>query len=148
MRDNTLNSYGKILEEYFTGEQSIAAKMLNHGYLTKPAKTAGYAGKDYLTDQSLYVHIVNGVFAVTRLLDYLARTGLYQLTEAEFRTALAMYTRPDLHKVPEAERGKRGEFDVSLDAFRKEGEALGLFDFADISPEQMRLGMMHLNKKL
>ena len=143
-----MNVYRAVLEEYFTGEQSIAAKMLDRGYLTKPAKTAGFAGKEYLTDQSLYVHIVNGVFAVTRLLDYLARTGLYQLTEAEFRTALAMYTIHDLHKVPEAERGKRGEFDVSLDAFREEGEALGLFDFADVSPEQMRLGMMHLNKKM
>src|SRR6266516_8003178 len=123
-----VNQYNVVLEEYFDGEQSIAAKMLNLGYLTKPAKTAGYGGKDYLTDQSLYVHIVNGVFAITRLLNYLARTGLYQLTEAEFRTALAMYTIHDLHKVPQAERGKRGEFDIPLDAFREEGKALGLFD--------------------
>jgi hypothetical protein len=144
----TLNPYSKVLEDYFTGEQSIAAKMLNRGYLTKPAKTAGFAGKEYLTDQSLYVHIVNGVFAVTRLLDYLARTGLYQITEAEFRTVLAIFTDHDLHKIPEAKHGKRGEFDIPLDAFREEGEALGLFNFADVSPEQMRLGMMHLNKKM
>src|SRR5260370_24738158 len=129
MIDTILNPYNKVLEEYFTGEQSIAAKMLNRSYLTKPAKTAGFAGKEYLKDQSLYVHIVNGVFAVTRLLDYLARTGLYQLTETEFRTVLAMYTIHDIHKIPEAERANRVEFDVSLDTFREEGKILGLFDF-------------------
>jgi hypothetical protein len=148
MISTTLNPYSKVLEEYFTGEQSIAAKMLNQGYLTKPAKTAGYAGKDYLTDQSLYVHIVNGIFAITRLLDYLAKAGLYQLTEAEFRAVLAIFTNHDLHKIPEVKHDKRGEFDIPLQAFREEGEALGLFDFADVSPEQMRLGMMHLNKKM
>lgn len=144
----TLSPYSKVLEEYFNGEQSIAAKMLNRGYLTKPAKTAGYAGKDYLTDQSLYVHIVNGVFAVSRLLDYLAKAGLYQLTGEEFRTILAIFTNHDMHKIPEVVHGKRGEFDIPLEPFREEGEALGLFDFADVSPEQMRLGMMHLNKMM
>jgi hypothetical protein len=52
MIDTTLNPYSKVLAEYFTGEQSIAAKLLNRGYLTTPAKTAGFAGKEYLTDQS------------------------------------------------------------------------------------------------
>lgn len=144
----TTNAYSEVLNEYFNGEQSIAARMLNRGYLMKPAKTAGYAGKDSLADQSLYVHIVNGVFAVTRLLGYFAQKGLYQLTQAEFRTALAMYTIHDLHKIPEIEHGGRGEFDIPLDAFSEEGKVLGLFDFSDISPEQMRLGMMHLNKKM
>jgi hypothetical protein len=37
MIDTTLNPYSKVLAEYFTGEQSIAAKMLNRGYLTTPA---------------------------------------------------------------------------------------------------------------
>ena len=148
MIGTTFNPFTRVLEEYFTGEQSIAAKMLNRGYLTKPAKTAGFAGKDYLTDQSLYVHIVNGVFAITRLLDYLAKRDLYQITEAEFRAVLAIFTNHDLHKIPEVERDRRGEFDIPLQAFREEGEALGLFDFADVSPEQMRLGMMHLNKKM
>src|SRR5690349_13846996 len=112
MMSSTMNPYSEVLKEYFTGEQSIAAKMLNCGYLTKPAKTAGYAGKDYLTDQSLYVHIVNGVFAITRLLDYLARAGLYQLSEAEFRAILAIFTVHDLHKIPEVKHDKRGEFDI------------------------------------
>jgi hypothetical protein len=40
---------------------------------------------------------VNGVFAVTQLLDYLARTGLYQLTEAEFRTALGATAHDEAH---------------------------------------------------
>lgn len=142
------NPYHGVLKEYFDGEQSVAAKMLNLGYLTRPAKTAGFAGKEHLTDQSMYVHIVNGVFAVTRLLNYLANTSPYQLTEAEYRTILAIYTVHDLHKDPNAERGNRGEFDVTFNAFRKEGEALGLFDFAEVSVEQMRLGMMHLNKRM
>ncbi len=146
MLDNS--PYNTVLQEYFDGEQSIAARMLNLGYLTRPAKTAGFAGKDHLTDQSMYVHIVNGVFAVTRLLNYLANTSSYQLTEAEYRTVLAIYTIHDLHKNPNVERGDRGEFDVTLNAFREEAEALGLFDFAEVSVEQMRLGMMHLNKKM
>ncbi len=61
---------------------------------------------------------------------------------------LAIYTVHDLHKDPDAERGDRGEFDVALNEFREEAEALGLFDFADVTVEQMRLGMMHLNKKM
>lgn len=148
MINTSPSPYNSVVEEYFDGEQSIAARMLNLGYLTRPAKTAGFAGKEYLTDQSMYVHIVNGVFGVTRLLSYLASTSTFQLTEAEYRTVLAIYTTHDLHKDPNAERGPRGEFDVTLNAFCKEGEALGLFDFAEVSVEQMRLGMMHLNKKM
>ena len=123
MVDNS--PYNTVLQKYFDGEQSIAASMLNLGYLTRPAKTAGFAGKEHLTDQSMYVHIVNGVFAVTRLLNYLSNTSSYQLTEAEYRTVLAIYTIHDLHKDPSAECGSRGEFDVTLNAFRKEAEALG-----------------------
>src|SRR5436305_1758554 len=112
-----LGPYSAILQEYFNGENSIAAKMLNRGYLTKPAKTAGFEGKrgkDYFTDQSLYVHLVNGVFAVTRLLSYLAQAGLYQLMEKEYRTVLAIYTMHDLHKDPSVERGSSREFDINL----------------------------------
>ncbi len=148
---NDFGPYSTVLQEYFSGEQAIAARMLNLGYLTKPAKTAGYEGrrgKDYHIDQSLYVHIVNGVFAVTRLLNYLAREAVYQLTEEQYRTVLAIYTIHDLHKDPEAERGSRGEFDITLDAVRQEAEALRLFNFAEVSVEQLRLGIMHLNKKM
>jgi hypothetical protein len=142
------NSYSAVLQTYFDGKDSVAAKMLNQGYLTKPAKTAGFGGKEYLTDQSLYVHIVNGVFAVTRLLDYLAREGLYQLTEEEYRAVIAIYSIHDLHKDPSAERGGRREFDITLNAVFKEAEALGLLHFAEVSVVQMRIGMMHLNKKM
>ncbi len=144
----TNNPYSAVLKEYVEGKDSIAARMLNRGYLTRPAKTAGFAGKNDKIDQSLYVHIMNGVFGITRLLGYLARTSSYQLSEAEYRAVLAIFTCHDLHKNPDVERGGRGEFDIPLEAFREEGEALGLFDFANISVEQMRLGMMHLNKKM
>ncbi len=143
--------YGSVLRDYFDREDSIANRMLNRGYLTKPAKSAGFEGKhskDYHIDQSLYIHIVNGVFAITRLLGYVARTSPFQLTEEEFRTILAIFTLHDIHKDPTASRGSEKEFDVNLEAFHKEGEALGLFDFANVSLEQMRLGMMHLNKRM
>ena len=143
--------YNPVLQEYFDGEQSIAARMLDRGYLTKPAKTAGYEGrrgKDYHVDQSLYVHIVNGVFAITRLLNYLAREGLFQLTEEEYRTLLAIYTLHDLHKDIDVARGSRGEFDVTLDAVFEEATALSLFDFTNVSVAQLRLGIMHLNKSM
>lgn len=145
------NIYSSVLQDYFDSEDSIADRMLNRGYLTKPAKTAGFVGKhdkDYHIDQSLYIHIVNGVFAITRLLGYVARTSPFQLSEQDFRTVLAIFTLHDIHKDPEAARGSEKEFDVNLEAFRVEGEALGLFDFANVSVEQMRLGMMHLNKKM
>jgi len=125
--------------------------MLNRGYLTKPAKTAGFVGKHdkgYHIDQSLYIHIINGVFAIARLLGYIARTSPFQLSEEDFRTVLAIFTVHDIHKDPDASRGSEKEFDVNLEAFREEGEALGLFDFANVTVEQMRLGMMHLNKKM
>src|SRR6266566_9330199 len=143
--------YSAILQDYFDREDSIADRMLNRGYLTKPAKTAGFVGKhdrDYHIDQSLYIHIVNGVFAIARLLGYIARTSPFQLSEEDFRTVLAIFTLHDIHKDPNASRGSVKEFDVNLEAFREEGEALGLFDFANVSVEQMRLGMMHLNKKM
>jgi hypothetical protein len=148
---SNVDSYNPVLQEYFDGEQSIAARMLDRGYLTKPAKTAGYEGrrgKDYHVDQSLYVHIVNGVFAITRLLNYLAREGLFQLTEEEYRTLLAIYTLHDLHKDIDVTRGSRGEFDVTLDAVFKEATALSLFDFTNVSVAQLRLGIMHLNKSM
>jgi CRISPR type I-D-associated protein Csc3/Cas10d len=145
------NIYSSVLRDYFDHEDSIADRMLNRGYLTKPAKSAGFVGKhdkDYHIDQSLYIHIVNGVFAITRLLEYIARTSPFQLGEEDFRTVLSIFTLHDIHKDPEASRGSKKEFDVNLDAFRTEGEALGLFDFANVSVEQMRLGMMHLNKRM
>src|SRR5258708_38700250 len=97
---NDINPYSTVPQEYFDGEHSIAANMLNRGYLTKPEKTAGYEvrrAQDYHIDQSHYVHIVNGVFAVTRLLGYLAREGRYHLSEEAYRTVLATTTIQHLH---------------------------------------------------
>src|SRR5258706_1105035 len=101
--------------------------MLNRGYLRKPAKSAGFVGKhdkDYHIDQSLYIHIVNGVFAIARLLEYIARTSPFQLSEEDFRTVIAIFTLHDIHKDPAASRGSKKEFDVNLDTFWAEGEAL------------------------
>src|SRR2546421_935420 len=146
-----INICSPVLRDYFDRENSIADRMLNRGYLTKPAKSADFEGKhdkDYHIDQSLYIHIVNGVFAITRLLGYIAQTSPFKLPEEEFRTVLAIFTMHDIHKDPAASRGSAKEFDVNLEAFREEGEALGLFDFANVSVEQMRLGMMHLNNRM
>jgi hypothetical protein len=146
-----VTQYNAVLKEYFDGENSIADKMLNIGYLNKPAKSAGFEGKhskDYHIDQSLYTHLVNGIFAITRLLGYITHTSPFQLTEEDFRTVLAIFTMHDIHKIPTASRGSEKEFDVNLEAFQEEGEALGLFDFARVTVEQMRPGMMHLNKKM
>jgi len=49
-----VDSYNMVLKEYFDGEHSVAANMLNRGCLTRAAKTAGYAGKEKLIDQSMY----------------------------------------------------------------------------------------------
>lgn len=143
--------YKTVLQEFFQGADSVVARMLNLGYLTKPAKTAGHVsrrGSEYLIDQSMYTHIVNGVFGITRLLMYLASEGLYKLTEEEYRTMLAMYINHDLHKDRVIEHSKYGEFDITLASFEQEGELLGLFDFAPVIAEQMRVGMMHLDKKM
>jgi len=137
--------YGRVLQEYL--ESGVLKRMLDEGYATLAAKSAGYPGArgpGYHIDQSHRTHILNGLFAITRLTEYLARHELFALDEVEFRRLLVLYTTHDTHKLPSAEKHGRGEFDVDLSDVWARAERLGVTNFADTTPEEHRLAMVHL----
>lgn len=134
-----------ILREYLSDEAEIVGRMIDRGFASMAAKSAGYEGRrpGGFVDQSMLVHVLNGVFAITRLVTYLQREGVYELDETSFRRALALYTTHDLHKVSDLDKGNRGEFDLPLAAVDKEMRALGIAGFASTTPEEHRLAMVH-----
>lgn len=78
--------YRGILRDYL--DRHAMPAMLAQGGATKAAKTPDYAEAQragYHIEQPLRTHIVNGLFAITRVLEYLDAQGYYHLREAEFK---------------------------------------------------------------
>jgi hypothetical protein len=136
------------LETYLGGENGVVRRMIDRGYALKAAKSEGYEhgrhAADYYVEQSIRTHVLNGLFAITRLLAYLEREDIYHLDEADLARLLALFTTHDLHKDEDVSKGKRGEFDISLEDMAVEVEALGIPDFTDTTPVQHRWAMVHL----
>lgn len=141
-----MTNYIDILTEFL--EQGVLSKLIEHGYALTPAKSAGYLeGKrdsTFFIDMSLRTHIVNGLFAVSRLLTYLSQVNIYQMNEEDFRRLLAYFTTHDFHKDISANKDKRGEFDISLDQIQRHIEVLGISDFVDTNAAEHRVTMIHL----
>ncbi|MCX8066812.1 MAG: type I-D CRISPR-associated protein Cas10d/Csc3 [Anaerolineae bacterium] len=110
--------------------ETVVPAMLRRGYHLILVK----GGPEYphLSEQSHFTHIVNGVFALARLLQFLAVQGLSipHLDGTTLRKALALYTVHEVHKDREVERGGLSEFDIPLERVREEYKALGLEAFA------------------
>ncbi|MCS6859650.1 MAG: type I-D CRISPR-associated protein Cas10d/Csc3 [Abditibacteriales bacterium] len=138
----------RTLKDILTNFLSIALpRMLDRGYALKPAKSEGYEhGRHeaaYYVDQSIRTHVLNGLFAVTRLLGYLTREGIATLSDSDFRRLLALFATHDLHKDEGVEKGARGEFDIALPDIEEEMRALGIPDFVATTPAEHRLAMIH-----
>ncbi|HKZ79719.1 MAG TPA: type I-D CRISPR-associated protein Cas10d/Csc3 [Anaerolineae bacterium] len=138
-------AYNDLLTEYL--ETGILGRMVAHGYALYPAKSAGYEGRrgiDYHVDMSIRTHIINGLFPVTRLLDYLAINGIYTMPENDFRRLLVFFTTHDFHKDPDVQDLKeRGEFDVPLAQVEEEMLALEISNFVTTTPVEHRVTMVH-----
>lgn len=141
-----MTDYIRILTEFL--DNGILTKLIQQGYALSPAKSAGYTeGKrdgNYFIDMSLRTHIVNGLFAVTRLLTYLDQVNIYHMRDEDYRRLLAYFTTHDFHKDSKAEKGQRGEFDISLEQIEQHLQALGIPDFVRTLPAEHRVTMIHL----
>jgi hypothetical protein len=138
----------RTLKDILTEFLDIALpRMLDRGYALKPAKSEGYEhGRHeaaYYVDQSIRTHVLNGLFAVTRLMGYLAREGITTLSDTYCRRLLALFATHDLHKDEEVEKGTRGEFDIALSEIEEEMRALSIQEFVTTTPAEHRLAMIH-----
>lgn len=116
----------ETLQDYL---DQVLPAMYRRGYHLRLAK----GGPDYqhLPEQSLLVHVLNGVFGLVRLLGWLEEAGipLPGLDEAMLRRVLALYTVHDVHKLGDFERLGASEFSIPLTRLAEEWEALGLGAF-------------------
>ncbi|MBT9258871.1 MAG: type I-D CRISPR-associated protein Cas10d/Csc3 [Clostridiales bacterium] len=122
-----MTRFAETLQDYLN---QVLPAMYRRGYHLRLAK----GGPDYphLPEQSLLVHVLNGVFGLVRLLDWLeeVRIPLPGLDEAMLRRVLALYTVHDVHKLGDFERLGPSEFSIPRTRLAEEWEALGLGSFA------------------
>ncbi|MFN4073587.1 MAG: type I-D CRISPR-associated protein Cas10d/Csc3 [Thermus sp.] len=136
---------GKDLDEILSDYVAeVVPAMLRRGYHLKLAK----GGPEYpnLPEQSLFTHIVNGVFALVQLLKFAVdqRVDIRRLKAENLRRALAMYTVHDFHKDPEAKRLEGSEFAIPLEQLEEEYKALGLEKFAgNLNSHLLRAANVH-----
>src|SRR6185312_12525629 len=95
--------------------------MLELGWTSKAAKSYGWhraqRGPEYHVDQPLRTHILNGLYAATRVFEYLDANGYYRISEKNFRRFLMLYTWHDAYKDGDlaSTRTDRSDFSISLD---------------------------------
>ncbi|RME81351.1 MAG: type I-D CRISPR-associated protein Cas10d/Csc3, partial [Caldilineae bacterium] len=138
LNQDTLRS---MVEEYI---ETVVPAMLEEGYHLILVK----GGPDYphLPEQSHFAHIVNGVFGLIRLVDFLLTNRLHipHLTEDTLRKALALFTVHEVHKAPDLERLGTSEFSIPLPRLRAEYERLRLARFAgQIDDHLLRAANVH-----
>src|SRR5579875_3140200 len=109
-----------LLLREFARDYAIPA-MLRQGWAYKPAKS--YASKqaqrpEYHIDQPLRTHILNGLYAVTRVIEYLDQNGYVHMSEQDFKRLLVLYTFHDAYKDRALAHARIGtsDFAISLDA--------------------------------
>ena len=108
--------YHNILRDYLR-DYAIPA-MLEQGWAFKPAKLYGWQyaqrGPEYHVDQPLRTHIINGLYALTRALEYLKNKEYYHISETEFKRTLVLYTMHDAYKDFEIASSRMGRSDFSI----------------------------------
>lgn len=132
-----------VLEEY---TRHVIPRLLERGYHLVLAK--GGPEFQHLAEQSLFAHLINGVFSLARLLEFTIeqQISLPGLNESALRRALAMYTVHEVHKDPRRDRAGPSEFDIPLERLQEEYEALGLERFAG-SPNLHLLRAANVHKR-
>lgn len=94
----------------------------------------------HLSEQSMLGHVVNGVFALARLLRFVIekKIPVIGLDEQTLRKAVALVPVHDAHKLGGFEPMGRSEFSIPLERLQEEYTKLGLDRFADVDAHLMR----------
>lgn len=125
-----------ILDDY---TEQIVPVMYRSKYHLRLAK----GGPDfaYLPEQSFFVHLINGVFGLARLLTFIIEHKIVVrgLDEQMVRKAVALFCVHDVHKLGGFEQIGSSEFSIPLERLRQEWDVLGLTAFAgDVDEHLMR----------
>ncbi|HEY0753926.1 MAG TPA: type I-D CRISPR-associated protein Cas10d/Csc3 [Ktedonobacteraceae bacterium] len=140
--------YHRILREYLDG-YAISA-MLREGWWFKAAKSYGWKqaarGADFHVDQPLRTHILNGLYALTRTLEYLEKQGYYTLSAVDFKRVLVLYSMHDAYKDSELAHWRVGtsDFDIPLVALNDLLQRMKLGEFVAVKPEDLRAASVAL----
>jgi len=124
--------------------------MLEQGWAFKAAKLYGWQfaqrGPEYHVDQPLRTHIINGLYAITRLLEYLKSSGYYRISETEFKRLLVLYTMHDAYKDFELANTRMGssDFSIPLQELDKLLERMRLRQFVSVKSEDIRAASVSL----
>src|SRR6185312_9713762 len=94
----------------------------------------------------LRTHILNGLYAATRVFEYLDANGYYRISEKNFRRFLMLYTWHDAYKDGDlaSTRTDRSDFSISLDALNNLIERFHLRDFVEVKAEDLRAASISL----
>ncbi|HXH12396.1 MAG TPA: type I-D CRISPR-associated protein Cas10d/Csc3 [Alphaproteobacteria bacterium] len=126
----------QILDAYV---QKIIPAMYRQRYHLILAK--GGPNYSHLPEQSMFTHIINGIFGLARLLRFIEERSILipHLDQVAVRKAFALYTLHDVHKFvrPEQRLGS-SEFSLPLERIQNEYRQLDLADFADLDVHLMR----------
>lgn len=140
--------YHNILRDYLR-EYAIPA-MLEQGWAFKPAKSYGWEkaqrGPEYHVDQPLRTHILNGLYALTRVLEYLKEKGYYHISENDYKRTLVLYTMHDAYKDFELASTRMGssDFGIPLAELDKLLERMRLRQFVPVKAEDIRAASVAL----
>ncbi len=143
-----MTDYHRILKEYVDTHAMRA--MLQEGWAFKPAKSYGWQGAargaDFHVDQPLRTHILNGLFVLTRVLEFLQKQRYYTLSEVHFRQTLVLHTLHDAYKdkALACTRVGKSDFDISLVELDALYTRMGLKDFIDLTPADLRAASVAL----
>ena len=129
------NTLKDILDEYV---QDVIPAMQRRQYHLILAK----GGPEYahLSEQSMLAHVVNGVFALARLIRFVIEKNIFVvgLNKQTLRKAFALFPVHDNHKLGNFDPMGRSEFSIPLERLREEYTKLGLDQFAEIDAHLMR----------
>src|SRR2546421_3002878 len=146
--EDQLTQYHRILSEYLH-DYAIPA-MLKEGWWFKAAKSYGWRkaarGADFHVDQPLRTHILNGLYALTRTLEYLEKHGYYSLSENDFKRTVVLYSMHDAYKDSDLARWRIGtsDFDIPLIALNDLLERMKLREFVPVKAEDLRAASVAL----
>src|SRR5260370_1459595 len=139
--------YHNILRDYLH-DYALPA-MLDLGWAFKAAKSYGWKGAqrpEYQIDQPLRTHILNGLYGLTRLLEYLQARNYYHISDGDFKRALALYTLHDAYKDNDLARSRTGtsDFSVPLEAIEELLDQTHLHPFITMKADEIRPAVVSL----
>ena len=139
--------YHNILRDYL--RDFAVPAMLEQGWAFKAAKSYGWQGQrgpEYHIDQPLRTHIINGLYALTRVLEYLQKKDYYHVSETEFKRTLVLYTMHDAYKDIEIATTRMGKSDFSIPLIELDKllEKMQLRDFVHVKAEDIRAASVSL----